>query len=83
MFDAPRQMAWEKYKEWAKQYGASVGSCALPLTEVWSAVGSTILSFRVLSQTVIVITSKKVADALLNKRSEVYSDRPVSVMDQL
>ena len=44
---------------------------------------SDIISFQILSETIVVIGTADIAHKLMDKRSDVYSDRPISVMDRL
>ena len=67
---------WVTYREWRKTYG----------TRLWAQVyGSVfhlrmlgeIVSCKLLGQTYIIINSERVVRALLDQRSNIYSDRPV------
>ena len=81
MFDLPKEKAWLKYTELAHHHSMSFSARAAYYLTIFAETD--ILSFQVLTQTAIVLSSADVARALLEKRSDIYSDRPVSVMDKL
>ena len=81
MFDLPKEKAWIKYAELANHHSMFFPARSAHYLTVFTETD--ILSFQVLTQTAIVLSSADVARALLEKRSDIYSDRPVSVMDKL
>lgn len=87
LLQIPAAEPWKLFKEWSKKYGESC------FVFVWSAFkqhwygaitnkGDVILVRLPIQPTIILCSAQAVFD-LLDKRSNIYSDRPRSVMDQL
>ena len=66
---------WLTYAEWSKKYGR----CPLSSSDGNSPFTRTqgdLLYLEIFGQKILVINSEKVAEDLLDKRSQNYSDRP-------
>jgi hypothetical protein len=71
--DVPKHSSWLAYTRFSKIYGATFFlSRASPLT---GTIGE-IISFRVFGQVIIVLNSAKAAKDLLERRGDIYLDRP-------
>lgn len=91
LFDVPKVSPWATYASWGKLYGTlptriSLYSSHLRLKSVFSKMTNiTLISywisgdfyqFRIFNQTIVILNSRNVATDLLEKRSNIYSDRP-------
>jgi len=80
LFDALAiKLPWITYAEWGKKYGMppwSIGSveCAE------STLQGGMVYYRVMSQSVLVLTTAERCSDLLEKRSAIYSGRPQTAM---
>lgn len=87
LFDLPPTHFWEKFSAWGRQYGgfSSPHLCRNPNfdAEVYLldlAYLGEVAYINVLGQDMIILNSSKAAVELLDKRSAIYSDRPVLMM---
>ena len=75
LFDIPKEFSWLTYTHLSKKYGMS-----RPL--LWALlikqILGDILSFRVFGQVIVVLNSIKSTRDLLDRRGDIYSDRPVT-----
>ena len=73
---APRTPPWITYSAWAKQYGISMTDLcdATPVTKLTSG---DIFYFKAAGRKLVVLNTPKAIFDLLDKRSAIYSERPV------
>ena len=76
LLDIPKEFSWLTYTELSKKYGMIYFAVTVHwhLTE---AMAGDIISFRAFGQVVVVLNSAKVNKDLLEKRPNIYSDRPL------
>lgn len=79
--DIPATKPWITYANWAKQYGM-LHSCCTPSIIHRILIGS-VIHLRDSSERIIIDNSLKDAINLLEKRSKLYSDRPIPTMVKL
>lgn len=81
VLDMPTSHEWYKFAEWGERYGTSF-NLLHPLRREPNTIRQTgsIISLNLLGQPLIVLNSAAHAVALLDKRSTIYSDRPVLTM---
>ena len=82
MLQMPVLQPWEKYGDWAKQYGMRLFGFLLVSYLTLSSIGD-IVFLDLPSQPTLIISSAKVAFDLMEKRPQIYSDRIPLVMDKL
>ena len=70
----PKEHSWLAYAQFSKIYGMSVSFLGVRFTIIFAG---DVLSFHVFGQVIIVLNSVKANKDLLEKRAEIYSDRPV------
>lgn len=85
ILDIPLDRPWETYRDWCKEYGAicevAVGLPPLIVSRHLSA--SDVVFVRLPLQSITILGSYQAAEDLLVKRSDIYADRPQSVMLEL
>ena len=74
LFDIPREYSWLSYTQLSKKHGMVYFAIRRRLTE---GMTGDILSFRAFGQVIVVLNSIKVNKDLLERRPDIYSDRPV------
>ena len=74
LLDIPKEFSWLSYMEHSKKYGTM--SC-LVLLFVTEQIPGDILSFHIFGQVIVVLNSFRATKDLLEKRGDIYSDRPV------
>lgn len=74
LLDIPKGFSWLSYSQLSKKYGTSHLVVRLLLTE---RVSGDILCFRVFGRVIVVLNSIKASKDLLERRGDIYSDRPV------
>ena len=74
LFDIPKEFSWLSYTQLSKKYGMVYSTVMGRLTE---GMAGDILSFRAFGQVIVVLNSIKVNKDLLERRPDIYSDRPV------
>ena len=75
LIDIPREFSWLKYTQLSKKYGM----IHFAVTVHWSLterMAGDIISLRAFGQVVVVLHSFKITKDLLEKRPDIYSDRP-------
>lgn len=73
LFDIPPAFEWETYLKWSKEYGLFLNSLGhLPLT---NGTDSDIIHLDVAGRSMVVLSSLKSTEALLDKKASIYSDR--------
>lgn len=80
--DVPTSRPWEVYSKWSKDYGENF-FVAKDLYGCSCKSGSDVIYLSALGTNVIVLDSFKAAVDLLEKRSQMYSDRVPNVMCKL
>lgn len=72
-FDIPPAFEWEAYLKWSKEYGIFLYSLGhIPLK---NSTDSDIIHLSVAGRSMVVLSSQESAEALLEKKSSIYSDR--------
>ncbi|KAG6833863.1 hypothetical protein H0H87_011797 [Tephrocybe sp. NHM501043] len=74
VLDMPSTQEWVTFTKWGEQYGESCRCGDVHRTDF--AVGE-LASITVIGQPIIILNSFKIANELLDKKSPIYSDRPV------
>jgi hypothetical protein len=74
LFDIPKEFSWLSYAELSKKHGMVYFGGKATLTE--GMAGDT-LSFQVFGTVIVVLNSLKGNKDLLERRADMYSDRPV------
>ena len=73
----PAEPAWLVYRDWSKQYGKSIWAVPQDSSYASTCLGSDIVRLNVLGTNIIILNSFKSAIDLLDRRSNIYSDRYV------
>jgi hypothetical protein len=76
LLDIPKEFSWLTYSQLSNKYGMPV-ICFAAVTEGLTALAGDILSFRVFGRVIVVLNSVKTGKDLLERRGDIYSDRPV------
>ena len=76
LLDIPKDTPWAAYADMSKNYGRREHFRDACLRELKSAFQGDIICFRVFNQVVVVLCSLSAIKDLLEKRGEIYSDRP-------
>ncbi|KAF5325182.1 hypothetical protein D9619_009907 [Psilocybe cf. subviscida] len=95
ILDMPQQKEWETFTEWARRFGElrdlhrpqarllRLDQDAIPRTgvliEFSNGIGD-IVSVSIMGRRIVVVNSAKIASEMLDRKSAVYSDRPVMQM---
>lgn len=74
LFDIPKEFSWLSYTQLSKKHGMNHSLVRLVLT---GGLAGDIISFHVFGQVIVVLNSIKATKDLLEKRGDIYSDRPV------
>lgn len=74
LFDIPKEFSWLSYAQLSKKHGMVYFGGKAALTE---GMAGDVLCFRVFDKVIVVLNSLKANKDLLEKRAEMYSDRPV------
>ena len=76
LLDIPKEFSWLTYTELSKKHGMSY-FCAVkePLTDGRGMAGD-IISLHVFGKVIVVLNSIKASKDLLERRGDIYSDRP-------
>jgi hypothetical protein len=74
LFDIPKEFSWLAYLRFSKKHGMIYFVVKGLLTE---AMAGDVISFHVFGQAIVVLNSYKANKDLLERRGEIYSDRPV------
>jgi hypothetical protein len=73
LFNIPKEFSWLSYTQLSRNYGMRHHLLPILLTE---KMPGDIMSFRVFGQVIVVLNSLKVTKDLLERRGDIYSDRP-------
>jgi hypothetical protein len=73
LFDIPKEFSWLLYTQLSKKHGMIYFVVKGLLTE---GMTGDVLSFHVFGQVIVVLNSIKANKDLLERRGEIYSDRP-------
>ena len=71
LFDIPKEFSWLTYAQLSKKHGMVYFGSKATLTE------GDVLSFRVFGKVIVVLNSLEANKDLLERRADIYSDRPV------
>ena len=74
LFDIPKEFSWLSYAQLSKKHGMVYFGCKATLTE---GMAGDVLSFHVFGTVIVVLNSLKANKDLLERRADMYSDRPV------
>lgn len=77
LLDIPKEFSWLTYSQLSNKHGTICFSTGEPLTEGITALAGDIVSFRVFGRVIVVLNSVKGSKDLLERRADIYSDRPV------
>jgi hypothetical protein len=70
---------WLKYTGWRKQYGQCV--ITIVFTSILKHIGpGDLIYLNAAGQPIIILNSQQVAADLLDRRGELYSDRPINIV---
>ena len=75
--DVPAQKPWITYMKWSKEFNSAFAYYFPDVTMTHFAPAGTILGLKTMNMNMIVLHKIKDAEMLLEKRSSIYSDRPV------
>jgi hypothetical protein len=75
--DVPAQKPWITYMKWSKELNSAFAYCFPDVAMLHFAPAGTILGLKTMNMNMIVLHKIKDAEMLLEKRSSIYSDRPV------
>ncbi|EAU84306.1 cytochrome P450 [Coprinopsis cinerea okayama7 len=75
----PAEQEWLTFARWGEQWGTCRSSCFIRPLLIYQYAGD-ICSITVLGQPLIILNSAKAAFEMLDKKSAIYSDRPVLQM---
>jgi hypothetical protein len=76
LLDIPREFSWLWYLQLSKKYGM-VHFLLRLLVLLTEDISGDIMSFHVFGQVIVVLNSVEMTKDLLEKRGDIYSDRPV------
>src|SRR3984885_7635624 len=76
LLDFPKDTPWSAYAEMSKKYGMRIILENLVAPKLKPALQGDVISLRAFSQVVVVLCSSSAIKDLLEKRGEIYSDRP-------
>ena len=74
LLDIPKEFSWLSYTQLSKNHGMIYFAEKGLLTE---AMTGDVLSFHVFGKVIVVLNSFKASKDLLERRGDIYSDRPV------
>ena len=84
MFDVPQKHPWVSYEAWSEVYSEHAWNEMVPHKFVpISSIDSKILFMRQGGTPVVILNAFEDAFELMERRSRNYSDKPLTVMDQL
>jgi len=76
ILDAPKEAPWIAYAEMSQKYGSRSILVITPSPKLMAAFEGDFFCLRILDQIVVVLCSLSAIKDLLEKRAEVYADRP-------
>ncbi|KAJ6474244.1 cytochrome P450 [Mycena sanguinolenta] len=79
--DLSTKFPWLTYTAWGRQYG--VHTLWLPIKTLFSIIPGDLVYANAFGEHIVIINSVKTATDLFEKRSEMYSERPVFTVAQL
>ena len=74
LFNIPKKFSWLSYLQFSKKHGKIFFAAEGLLTE---GITGDVLSFHVFGKVIVVLNSYKANKDILERRAEIYSDRPV------
>ena len=75
--DVPTHKPWITYMKWSKELNSTFHYCFPDIIALHFATAGDILGLKTMNMNMIVLHKIKDAEMLLEKRSSIYSDRPV------
>jgi hypothetical protein len=76
ILDAPKEAPWSAYAEMSQKYGSRSILAITPSPKLMTAFEGDVFCLRILDQCVVVLSSLSAIKDLLEKRGEVYAERP-------
>lgn len=78
LLDAPKNAPWIAYSDMSKKYGRHLilGNCVALAAWLKRGFQGDVICLRIFSQVIVVLCSVSAIKDLLEKRGEIYSDRP-------
>jgi hypothetical protein len=76
LFDIPKKFSWLSYLRFSKKHG-KIYFTVNGLVRLKEEMTGDILSFHVFGKVIVVLNSYETNKDLLERRAEIYSDRPV------
>jgi len=80
LFDIPKEFSWLTYSRHSRIHGKNHSVASLLLTE---GMAGDIISFHIFGQVIVVMNSIKATKDLLERRGEIYSDRPTFTIHEM
>ena len=80
LFDLPKVRPWETFRDWCDKYGAC--NFVFTTARAHKAPGD-VIYLAVPSRPIVILGSIQAATQLLHLRSDIYSNRPKSIMREL
>ena len=80
ILDMPSQKEWLTFAKWGEQYGELSHSPMIRIIDRVICCKGGICSVTLLGQTLIILNSAELAVEMLEKKSSIYSDRPILQM---
>jgi hypothetical protein len=75
LFSMPSREEWVTYRKWSKKAGMTRDAIILYISPTRPPSGSDVVYADVMGSHIIILNSIKAAHELLDKRSQIYSDR--------
>ena len=79
LLDMPTSFNWETYHKWAKEFGGCITHPYAIVIAHITSLDSDIIYVNAAGTSIVILNSYETAVDLLDKRSNIYSDRSVSI----
>ena len=83
LLDMPTSFNWETYHKWAKEFGMYIMHSCFVIDCNVTVADSDIIYVNAAGTSIVILNSYKAATELLDKRSNIYSDRSVLIAASL
>src|SRR5712672_2127313 len=80
LFDIPKEFSWLTYSQLSRIHGTNHPLVKLLVT---TGMAGDVLSFHIFGQVVVILNSVKATKDLLERRGEIYSDRPTFTIHEM
>jgi hypothetical protein len=80
LLDIPKEFSWLTYSQHSRIHGKNYSVVRILLTE---GMAGDIISFHIFGQVIVVLNSIKATKGLLERRGEIYSDRPIVTIHEM